>query len=55
MSVIIGIVRDEMKQAEVSSMNVAEIWKRFAKTTTNTTMKITREDLVDVLQHYKKL
>lgn len=53
MSQIINAVREIMNEHKAPSMNVNEIMKKIVKGAYQ--MKIRKEDLSDVLDHYKKL
>ncbi len=54
MSEIISGVRDSMRFENTSSMNANDILKRFSKSHLST-MKVSKEELMETLQHYNKL
>lgn len=54
MSSIINAVREVMQLASTQSMNVSEILKRMSKSHLST-LKLRKDELLDVLEHYKKL
>lgn len=54
MSQIIKTVRDVMEQAKKQSMNVNEIVKNIQKSNFSS-VRVDKEELMDVLNHYKKL
>ena len=53
MSQIINAVREIMSDNKVQSMNVNEVMKKIVKGAYQ--MKLRKEDLMDVLEHYKRL
>ena len=54
MSTIINAVRETMSTAATQSMNVSEILKKMQKSNFSS-LKLKKEELIDVLEYYKKL
>lgn len=55
MSVVMKQVRDVMKQSQTDSMMMGEILKRLNKKGSGMPRQMSKEDLADVLDYYKRI